>query len=246
MTSLMVFIQALRAWILHEDQVLMAGRSTLADVARGNPFIAAAFDALAAAYRGLSLLFGLPPIPDQLRSCGSVGEIIHTVTCQTKDCWPAFCRGVKRRYPNISYPTPLTEAGYTFESFAERLVFGVLQKLSGVTIKEVHPWLGASNRRADFLVTAANGRSVYIEVTMLSADPASDNTCQTAYRCRLATKLLTYVQLGLELPVIIGIDDLGLRGLEAKVAEILDRLGLPVPPPRPAGWFEGECEGVLG
>lgn len=243
MTYLMVFIQALRAWILHEDRVLTAGRSTPPDVARINPVMAAAFDALAAAYCGLSLLFGLPPIPDQLRSCGSVGEIIHTVTCQTKDCWAAFRRGVERRYPSLSYPTLLTEAGHTFESFAERLLFGVLQKLSGVTIKELHPWLGASSRRADFLLTAANGRSVYVEVTMLRGDPRSDNGCQTEYRCRLAAKLLTYAQLGLELPVIIGVDDLSPRGLEAKVAEILDRLALPVPPPRPAGWFEDEYEG---
>ena len=73
------------------------------------------------------------------------------VTCETRGCWAAFRRGVERRYPSIPYPTPLTEAGYTFQSFAERLVFGVLQRLSGITVREVHPVLGASNRRADFL-----------------------------------------------------------------------------------------------
>ena len=235
MFFLMKFIQALRAWIMHEDQVFASGRLTLADIALRDPSLARAFDALAAAYCTLTLRVGLAPIPDQLRYLGPAGEIIKVVTCETRGCWAAFRRGVERRYSSIPYPTPLTEAGYTFESFAERLVFGVLQRLSGVTVTKVHPQLGATNLWADFLLTGANGPSVYVEVTMLGADPESDNACQNEYRARLTTKLLTYVQLELELPVIIGIDDLGPRGLEAKVAEILDRLGLPVPEPRPLG-----------
>ena len=49
MTFLMMFIQALRVWILQEDQILSAGRSTLADFARGNTILSCAFDLLAAA-----------------------------------------------------------------------------------------------------------------------------------------------------------------------------------------------------
>ena len=239
------FILALRAWILHEDHVITAGRSNLFDLTRGDPRMARAFDAMAAAYYGLALAVGIPPTPDLLLRLGSVGTFIHAVVCQIKTSWMAFNRGVCRRHPDLPSLVPLTADERKLQSPYELLVFRRLRNLSGVTVTKIHPVLGATRYCADFLLTGATERSLYLEVTSFADDPAFDNAFQLARRCRLATKLIVYAQLELELPVITGIDDLAPRRLEAKMAEILDRLALPVPPPRPSGWFEGEAGGGL-
>ena len=235
------FILALRMWIMHEDQILSAGRSNLVDIALGDTRMARAFDALAAAHYEHAMVLGTPPNPDLLLRLGPVGRFTHAVVCQTKDAWAAFNKGVNRRHPDIPSLFPMTEAERQLESYKELFVSRNLEKLSGVTVAEIHPVLGTTKYRADFRVKAANGQSLYIEVVMISDDPANDNWLCGIYRCRLATKLIVYAQLGLEVPVIIGADDLEPRRLEAKMAEILGRLALPVPPPRPVSWFE--CRG---
>ena len=87
------FILALRVWILHEDQVLSAGRLNLVDIARGDAQMARAFDALAAAYRDFALMVGIDPSPDLLLRLGPVGLFIHAVVCQVAGTWMAFWRG---------------------------------------------------------------------------------------------------------------------------------------------------------
>lgn len=229
MTFLMMFIQSLRDWILREDEVLSADRSTLADFARGNTFLASAFDLLAAAYRDLTLLLGLPLIPDQLASYGPVGTIIHAVTCQTKGCWPAFRRGVERRYPSIPYPTPLTVGAHKVASFAELATLKWLAPLPGITRVDIHPPLAGSAMSADLKLVSVTGRSLYVEVVgmLASATSADRNEYCAAYRVNLLAKLEAYAALGLEAPVLVFVADLTPSGLAAKCDEVLARLGLP-------------------
>ena len=245
MFFLSMLIQALRDWIMHEDQVFSSGRSTLADVARGNPFLAQALDALAAGYRAMTLQLGLGPIPDQLEAFGPAGEILKMVTCETKGCWAAFRRGVERRYPTISYPTPLTEGAHTLASFAERVTLRWLAPLSGISRIDVHPPLAGTSMSADLLVTAVTGRSVYIEVVgmLTSATSADRDEHCASYRTRLRAKLETYSALGIEPPVLVFMADLTPSGLTAKCTEVLARLGLPASAlPASSGWAK-PCHG---
>ena len=51
---------------------------------------------------------------------------------------------------------------------------------------------------------------------MLGADPASDNAFKTNTAPAGQANCFIYAQLGLELPVIIGIDDLGPAGWKSR------------------------------
>lgn len=231
------------AKIMHERDTSVHELSTWANNHLNGENLAEVLDVLAAAYAHLAIISRVAPNPDQLLRLGPVGQLIHAVSCHEKGSWAAFREGVARRYSGVPFPTPLMVAGHRFHSFSERYFFETVRQDPDVIVKEVHPKLGGSCRRADFLLASAIGRNVYVEVTMLTEDPASaDNPVHAKYRRKFGAKLTAYADLGIELPVVIDADDLAPCRLAAKIDEIRHRLGLP---PRAWNRLEAALAGGL-
>ena len=198
-----------------------------------------------ASYVGLARTVDFAVTPDMLLHLGWPGRELHRLFCSRAGDWGAF-RTLVSLLSDLPCRTPLNEGAVLLHSRPERFVYRELSAISGVTRIDVHPPLPGrcGCRRADFLLTAVTCLSVYVEVTMISAQAdVADTSVLARYRAEFLQKMALYAMLGIE-PVVIWSDEAASpRALAAKLNVIRARLGLPTRPPAPPAWYE--CEEVV-
>lgn len=137
--------------------------------------------------------------------------------------------------------TSTYERNIRLHSRPERWVYRELVAMFGDTNVTPHPHLpGGGKKSADFYVTTAiSGLSVYVEVTMITAQADAFETSVLAkYRAEFLEKLALYRALGIEPVIIWGDEAASPRALAEKISIIRARLRLPIRPSAPPAWYE--------
>lgn len=184
--------------------------------------------------------FGIEPYGDMLPHLGLPGQVLHELLCRTSGAMTAFRKLVERAY-GLPWRTPLQEGDVILESIRERFLYRLLLAMSGVISIIVHPPIpgGSGRMRADFLVTATTGRSVYVELAMVDSTIAErERSFLADYRAGLEQKLRLCQTVDID-PVVIWADEAAApRVLAERLNDIRARLDLPTRPPAPLAWYE--------
>lgn len=193
-----------------------------------------------ATYVALTREVGIEPYGDMLPHLGWPGQVLHELLCRTPGTMTAFRKMVELAC-GLPWRTSTREGGVVLGSIRERFLYRLLLAMSGVTYVVVHPPIpgGSGCMRADFLVTAATGQSVYVELAMVDRTIAQgERPFLTDYRARLEQKLRFCQTVGID-PVVIYADEAAApRVLAERLNDIRARLGLPTRPPAPLAWYE--------
>ena len=205
--------------------------------------IAQQVEYLVAIHVALAREVGGWPWPEMLHNLGWAGHLIYAVFCTRSGMWTAINELVRRSHPEAPFLTALGEEDEKVDSIPERFVCRRIRLLPGIVGAKIHPELPGglpTMMKADLLVTAATGRTAYVELTMVPVEPHADNQVYVKYRKGFARKMHVYKSLGIE-PFVIWADQAASpRALAEALNALLARLDLPTRPPTPPAWFESE------
>ncbi|MGI4810951.1 MAG: hypothetical protein ACRYF2_22935 [Janthinobacterium lividum] len=184
--------------------------------------------------------FGIEPYGDMLPHLGWPGQVLHELLCKSPGTMTAFRKLVERAH-GLPWRTSTQEGDVVLDSIPERFLYRLLLAMSGVTCIIVHPPIpaGSGRMRADFLLHATTGRSVYVELAMVDRTIAQGERSFLAdYRAGLKQKLRLCQTMDID-PVVIWADEAAApRVLAERLNDIRARLDLPTRPPAPLAWYE--------
>ena len=191
-------------------------------------------------YLALTREVGIEPYGDMLPHLGWPGQVLYEVLCRTPGAMTAFRKLVERGY-GLPWRTPVQEGDVVLDSIPERFLYRLLLVMSGVTCIDVHPPIpgGSGRMRADFLVAATTGRSVYVELAMVDRSiTQGERPFLADYRDGLEQKLRFCQTVSID-PVVIYADEAAApRVLAERLNDLRALLGLPTRPPAPLAWYE--------
>ena len=138
---------------------------------------------------GLSRTLEFPVTPDMLPHLGWPGRLLHRLFCRRAGTWGAL-QSLTELLSDLPCQTSTCEGNVRLHSRPERWAYRELVAAFGDLNVTPHPLLpgGASGKeRADFYVTAVAGSSVWVEVTMVTAQADAFETRVLAeYRARFS------------------------------------------------------------